>query len=287
MASKHSIAMGLVLFHLVESLKNWHYPGPAGTRQSRGRCALNRRGIRMKSWPAWIGGALLALLIAVPPIIYHRYLYDHHKRLREVTAGKFYRSGQMTADGLRDAIHRFGIRTVINLQSENPDPQMDQSPWNSTKVSEVSLCRELGVRNVFLQADQLRSDRNNPEAVPDIVADYLKVLDDPSCYPVLLHCRAGLHRTGVLTAVYRMEYEDWSHALAIAELKGNGFDTSIGRHNCTACNDYVKQYVLNYRKRAMGAGNRESGIGKTTISGITNSDSRHSIPDSRSTVETR
>jgi hypothetical protein len=127
----------------------------------------------------------------------------------------------------------------------------------------------------------------NPEAIPDAVAPYLKVLDDPTCYPVLLHCRAGLHRTGVLTAVYRMEYEGWSHALAIAELQAHGFDTSIGRHDCTACNDYVKQYVLNYRKRKTDLGNRESGIGKTTIPGKSNPDSRHPIAESRLNVETR
>lgn len=212
----------------------------------------------MQSWTAWVGAALLAVLIAAPPIAYHRALYDHHKRLREVTAGKFYRSGQLTADGLRDAVQRYGIKTVINLQSENRDPQMKQSSWSSTKVSEVDLCRQLGVRNVYLNADQLRSDRMNPEAVPDAVASYLNVLDDPTCYPVLVHCRAGLHRTGVLTAVYRMEYEGWSHALAVAELKGNGFDVSIGRHDCTAANDYVKQFVLNYRKRDAGIGGNTS-----------------------------
>jgi protein tyrosine/serine phosphatase len=59
---------------------------------------------------------------------------------------------------------------------------------------------------------------------------------------VLIHCKAGLHRTGVLSAVYRMEYQGWTRAQAYAELKAHGF----GDTYCTIANDYVKQYVLTY-----------------------------------------
>ena len=34
-------------------------------------------------------------------------------------------------------------------------------------------------------------------------------MDDPDSYPVLIHCNAGLNRTGVMVAVYRMEYQGW------------------------------------------------------------------------------
>ena len=48
--------------------------------------------------------------------------YIHAKRFREVVPGKFYRSGQMTADGFRETITATSIKTVINLQHEKPDP---------------------------------------------------------------------------------------------------------------------------------------------------------------------
>src|SRR5262249_42832145 len=152
----------------------------------------------------------------------YRSLYDHHKRLREVTAGRFYRSGQMTEEGFRDAIKTLQIRTVINVQDEYPDPKMEKSFWDRSTVSEKSVCDELGVRYVYLAPD-LCSERNNSIVQPEVIKDYFKVLDDPNNYPVLLHCRAGLHRTGVLTAVYRMEYERWTHAAAYDELKAHGF----------------------------------------------------------------
>jgi protein tyrosine/serine phosphatase len=61
---------------------------------------------------------------------------------------------------------------------------------------------------------------------------------------VLIHCRAGLHRTGVMTAVYRMEYEGWTPGQAIEDLKANGF----GEWPCTAANDYITQYILSYKR---------------------------------------
>jgi protein tyrosine/serine phosphatase len=46
---------------------------------------------------------------------------------------------------------------------------------------------------------------------------------DPKNYPVLVHCFAGIHRTGAYTAIYRMEFEGWSNAKAIAEVKACGY----------------------------------------------------------------
>jgi hypothetical protein len=69
--------------------------------------------------------ATTAFLVAIgPPFAYFRYRYVEAKRLREVAPGRLYRSGQMTEQGLREAIEKYGIKTVINLQHENPDPML-------------------------------------------------------------------------------------------------------------------------------------------------------------------
>lgn len=191
----------------------------------------------MRNWVNWVLGVLIAAVVIVPPTLRYRNLYSHHKRLREVTAGKMYRAGQLTADGLQDAISRLGIKTVLNVQDEFPDPPMDKSYYDRSQVSEKDLCQQMGVRYEHIAP----SDPN----VPAVIEKYLKLMDDKTAYPVLLHCRAGLHRTGVLVAVYRMEYEGWSHRAAALELKGHGF----GDVKCTAANDYVRDFVLNYRTR--------------------------------------
>ncbi len=98
--------------------------------------------------------------------------------------------------------------------------------------------------NYIHLAPRLISRRLIPEYRPPAIDQLLTVLDDESNYPVLIHCHAGLHRTGILTAVYRMEYEGWSPGEAYREMKGQGFGPWV----CTSANDYVTQYVLSYRR---------------------------------------
>ena len=52
-----------------------------------------------------------------------------------------------------------------------------------------------------------------------------------------------------MTAVYRMEYNGWTSAEAMGELKANGF----GDFAANAANDYITQYVLTYRPRSQSA----------------------------------
>lgn len=189
----------------------------------------------------WIFGGGIAALVTVAPFLAYRWEYTHAKRLREVVPGKVYRSGQMTVEGFVEAVKRYHIRTIINLQDEFPDPDVLQSYFSWRTTPESELCKRLGVRYEFLPPD-LIAHRLVPDHRPAAVEHFLAIMDDPAAYPVLLHCRAGLHRTGVMTAVYRMEYDGWDKEQAIGELKANGF----GEFACSSANDYITQYILTY-----------------------------------------
>jgi protein tyrosine/serine phosphatase len=198
----------------------------------------------MAGYVRWGLVAGVFVLVAVVPIVFYRYTYTHSKRLREVVSGRVYRSGQMTAPGFERAVREFGIRTIVNLQDDVPDPDIREGYFTTQTVKESALCRRLGVRYVHLAPDLV--PRNSlPERRPQVLAEYLALMDDPDIYPVLLHCRAGLHRTGMLVAVYRMEYQGWGPGAALREVKHNGF----GESTCTTANDYIIQYVLNYQSR--------------------------------------
>lgn len=188
-----------------------------------------------------LSAAILVMLTAAP-FLYFRWCYTYGKRLREVEAGKVYRSGQMTADGFAEAIARYQIKTIVNLQDDYPDPDIDANYLGTSHLRESDLCRRLGVRYVFIAPD-LVSRRQDVE--PAAIDQFLRVMDDPTAYPVLLHCRAGLHRTGIMTAVYRMEYQGWGWREAWRDLKANGF----GEFACTSANDYVLDYLIRYRPR--------------------------------------
>jgi protein-tyrosine phosphatase len=199
---------------------------------------------RMLNLVRWLLSGIVAVLIIGPPLALYRFEYIQSKRFREVTPGRFYRSGQMTESGLRDVIERFHIKTVINLQHEAQDPLLVKYWLGKGTIKESELCQQLGVRYVLLTPDLLPPD-NRLDQQPPAVAEFLNILDDESNYPILLHCKAGLHRTGRLTAIYRMEFEGWTAGEALRELRANGY----GYTAASEADEFIIQFVQNYTPR--------------------------------------
>ncbi len=176
----------------------------------------------------------LALVTIGLPVGYYRYLYNKEKRVRVVTEGKVYRCGQLTKAGFEEVIQRYGIRTLINLQDEDPDPNLGHG------LKESEFCRQMGVQYVYLPPQLV------PEGEPVTIEKFLEVCDDKNAYPILLHCKAGLHRTGTMAAFYRIEYEGWTPDAAIDELITCGFSLK----QCHLKNPYIKNYLLDYQPRS-------------------------------------
>src|SRR5688500_16517221 len=139
-------------------------------------------------------GLSLVLMMILVPTLHYRSTYLHSKRLRPVTEGKIYRSGCLTASGLREAIQKYKIKTVLNLQEEALDPALPNSYFSLRTTPESAVCKSLGVDFRFI-AVELVGSREFPSKQPATIDAFLKLLDDPKAYPILLHCRAGLHRT--------------------------------------------------------------------------------------------
>lgn len=192
----------------------------------------------------WIMGAALTAFMIYAPFLYYRYTLEHSKRLRPVTEERVYRSGCLTADGFREAIQKLGIKTVISFWDEDPDPELHPNRFSRGTIKESELCKSLGVNYKFIHVELLPEHKVGKERLRAI-DEFLEVMDDESSYPVLFHCKAGLHRTGVMAAVYRMEYDGWSRADALRELKSHGF----GHFVANTSNEYILQYVMPYQPR--------------------------------------
>ncbi len=85
----------------------------------------------------WVFGLTIAALVIGVPIVRYRAVYDHARRLREVDPGILYRSGCLTADGFADAVKRYGIKTIVNLQDEFPDPEVRNSYFDLRTTPEI------------------------------------------------------------------------------------------------------------------------------------------------------
>ena len=112
-------------------------------------------------------------------------------RLVTVDPGQVYRSPQPTAEHLENYIQNYGIKTVINLRGENPSKQW----W--IEEHEIVKKYDLTFINISMSAKHLPHRKN-----------LIKLLDayKTAPRPILIHCLAGVDRTGEATAIYQMLY---------------------------------------------------------------------------------
>ena len=59
--------------------------------------------------------------------------------------------------------------------------------------------------------------------LPGLALFYGGLVQARNVLSVLMHCFAGIHRSGAFCAVFRMEYDGWSNERAIAELRACGY----------------------------------------------------------------
>lgn len=145
----------------------------------------------------------IVVLLAVAVIaVGGRWVYKelHWKRFAVVKENQVYRSGRLSGRQLHRAIDSLSLKTVVSLAADGSSDERE-------------LCESRGVKLVEFS---LHPDGTGP------VNDYLEVLGvlmSPDSHPVLVHCEAGVARTGAAIAVYRMAHDGWSMEEAVAELR--------------------------------------------------------------------
>lgn len=117
---------------------------------------------------------------------------------------KLYRSGQ-PRDGTLSRLRELGINTIINLRGTSKRTR-----------AEGAEARALGLNyyNVALP-NWARPQNERVERILEIIAA-------PENGRVLIHCREGVDRTGMIVAIYRMRHEHWSSNDALAEAERFG-----------------------------------------------------------------
>jgi tyrosine-protein phosphatase SIW14 len=157
-------------------------------------------------------GTLVVLLLILGPVAFGLHEQAQTKKFRVVQPHVLYRSGQMTRAGLKRILNDYGIKTVINLRDGQTAPDKAEEAFlNSEEVTFVRILPSHW------------GDVGGSIPVEEGVRKFRSIMSDPRNYPVLIHCFAGIHRTGAYCAIYRMEFEHWSNADAIAEVKACGY----------------------------------------------------------------
>jgi protein tyrosine/serine phosphatase len=172
-------------------------------------------------------GLLIAAAVPGVPVAYASYRQTAWRHFHVVRDGRLYRSGQLAPGVLERVVHDYGIRTVVSLRclAREGDVRLENA--------EELWCADRGIRYVRLGPAAWDSPAGRAN-----LDGFLRTVDDPAAGPVLIHCFAGLHRTGVYCAVYRMERQGWTNADAIAEMY------AAGRfHEDPAALDFLRRYA--------------------------------------------
>lgn len=112
----------------------------------------------------------------------------------------YFRGGQPEGHDYA-ALAASGVKTVINLESDDAQP------------NEAALVQAAGMQYVNIPMT------THAVPTPAQIAQFLSIVDNPADQPVYVHCVGGRHRTGVMTAIYRMTDDGWSGTQAFAEMK--------------------------------------------------------------------
>lgn len=135
-----------------------------------------------------------------------------------------YRSEQ-PGDKQFEALEKYGIKESLSLRY-----------WNSDKKH---------IKNTTIIAHRVRM---NAHDINDYdVINALRIIKNRKG-PILIHCKHGSDRTGVIVAMYRLVFQDWSKEDALTELKTEDYGfhkiyVNIPRYINNVDVDYIKQQV--------------------------------------------
>lgn len=112
----------------------------------------------------------------------------------------YYRGAQPVGDDYA-TLAKLGVKTIINLTSDD------------AVADEQAMTEKNGMRYVNIPMDT----RRNPTEKE--LTEFLSIVNDAASQPVYVHCVGGRHRTGVMTAVYRMTHDGITGKAAFQEMK--------------------------------------------------------------------
>lgn len=179
---------------------------------------------------------IIFLIIAISIAGFVFYQKKVRYNLVTISENKVYNSGVVAPDQLPEFLKSHKIKSVIDLRDGEEQTELNPETKKQVGAEENAISKISGVKYFNLPTDQIPQDST--------VQKFLKIMDNPENYPVLIHCHHGVGRSRLFSSIYRIEYENFSNEDARAnarylwELSGN-----------FSKNSEKGAYLLNYKKR--------------------------------------
>ncbi len=170
---------------------------------------------------------LLILVLAISPSGFAEperdALFEKLKKttynFREATP-TIYRSGLVSKEAV-PYLKELGIKTVLTFDN------------NPKRVAEErKFLEKAGIKSISIPWSGW-DDPNN-----ETIREIHKIMESPDNQPILVHCKHGQERTGVVMATWRISRQNWNVDQAYGEMKACGFRPFQYGH--------LKKYVYNF-----------------------------------------
>jgi protein tyrosine phosphatase (PTP) superfamily phosphohydrolase (DUF442 family) len=144
--------------------------------------------------------------------------------------GVLYRSGRLAPEVLTEVIGRYGIKTVVNLKSVAEN----QEPWHAEAVQTAAAA---GAKHLDLPMEP------DTPPTPAQIDSWLSLFTDPERTPVIVHCQHGVIRTGMLVALYEMEFQGKDNQQALDDM------VSFGHDLFAPSREPMREFLRSYARR--------------------------------------
>jgi len=159
----------------------------------------------------------------------------------------YYRGAQPDSNGFAQ-LKRLGVKTVIDLQDDG-------------KEKEESWVINAGMK--YFRVPLSSTDKAGDQQA----AYFLSLVNNPDNLPVYVHCAGGRHRTGEMTAIYRITHDGWTADQAFQEMKQYDW---YGRMGHGPTKDYVYDYFVRYQNNSINFSNGTITVAEKKVSAAGN-----------------
>ena len=181
---------------------------------------------------------ILGVILFVVLVGVGKYVYDVNinYNLKEISEGKVYKSGVIPPDEIESYTKKYNIKSIIDLRLSGTNDTINNPEVQGELLAEKEAVSKIEGVNYFNVA--------TPQVPSQYTVDkFLKIMDNPDNYPVLIHCYHGSGRAPLFGALYRIEYEDMSNEDARGKtrflINGSSFDDGSPKGD----------FLINYKKR--------------------------------------
>ena len=163
---------------------------------------MNQAVLPSRKAKALLRRILTGLAVLIGALLAYAGYMIYNANFHTIVSGEAYRSGQMDAAQLSRVIQEYGIKSIINLRGTDA-PALYQG--------EMETAKRLGVQHYDFSLSAI-----DEITVPQMDEIIRTLREAPK--PVLIHCKAGSDRTGLVSALYCLTLKGETPAQADREL---------------------------------------------------------------------